>query len=192
MEVILASGSRYRAAQLRRAGITFRKRDPKVDEGPIHRANYTPAQKAEHLAAQKAGAVLPWVSRAPVVIGADQVPALGDRLLTKPGDAAGAAEQLRLLQGRTHDLFTAVCVRHGDVQRRHVDHTRLTMRHLTDDQIARYVAADEPFDCAGSYKLEERGITLFERIASDDLTAVQGLPMLAVVRFLAEFGVVLP
>jgi septum formation protein len=84
-----------------------------------------------------------------------------------------------------------VVIRGGETFR-HTDQTRLRMRPLPREAIERYVAADRPLDCAGSYKLESRGIALFDRIESDDHTAITGLPLIALVSILRELGVVIP
>lgn len=85
-----------------------------------------------------------------------------------------------------------MCLAHGNECYEHTDVTRLTMRRLTRSEIERYVAADEPFDCAGSYKLESRGIALFESLESEDHSAITGLPLLAVCRLLRQVGFAVP
>jgi septum formation protein len=112
--------------------------------------------------------------------------------LGKPGTPERAAKQLAQLSGRQHVLITAVVVQMGEKIMRHIDTTTLTMRTLSAAEIARYIAADQPLDCAGAYKLEARGITLFNRIISDDHSAITGLPLMAVTRLLGEFGYALP
>jgi septum formation protein len=113
-------------------------------------------------------------------------------ILGKPGTPERAAKQLAQLSGRQHVLITAVVVQMGEKIMRHIDTTTLTMRTLSAAEIARYIAADQPLDCAGAYKLEARGITLFNRIISDDHSAITGLPLMAVTRLLGEFGYALP
>ena len=101
-------------------------------------------------------------------------------------------EHLLRLQGRTHDLITAMVVIGPQGVRAHTDITRLTMRPLTREALARYVAADHPVDCAGAYKLEQRGVSLFSSIASDDQTAIVGLPLIALTQILADAGLSIP
>ena len=114
-------------------------------------------------------------------------------ILGKPGSRDAAAAQLTRLAGRTHRLYTAVALRHPDgrVAEGMSVHT-LRMRPLDGAAIQRYVARDEPLDCAGAYKIEAGGIALFDAIEGDDFTAITGLPLLTVVRLLAAAGFVVP
>lgn len=189
--LILASTSRYRRALLDRLGLPFECAAPGVDEDAFKGRRLAPEELARTLAREKALAVAR-AHPAAVVIGSDQVCALGDEVLDKPGTRAVAVERLGRLAGRTHRLVTAVCVARGAELVEFADVTRLTMRPLGEAQIARYVDADEPFDCAGGYKLETRGIALFARIESADQTAVVGLPLMALVDALSSFGFELP
>ncbi len=184
MRLILASTSRYRRALLDAAGIAHEAAPPTFEED--HARAMPPEEmvvafargKAESLAAPDA-----------LVIGADQIPELDGRILTKPGDRAGALEQLTALAGRTHRLLTAVAVHHaGRTESALVVH-RMRMRALTATQLAAYVDRDEPFDCAGAYKIEAAGALLFESMEGADHTAIVGLPLTALTTLLARFGV---
>jgi septum formation protein len=143
------------------------------------------------LARAKAQAVARMRSDA-VVIGSDQVVSLGEAILGKPGSAQAAVAQLQAMSGRSHRLITALAVLNGDNEEMHIDITTLKMRRLDDAAIRRYVDADQPIDCAGSYKLESRGIALFDSIESSDHTAIIGLPMIALARILRGFGLTSP
>ena len=189
--LILASTSRHRRALLERLHVAFRVEAPRVDEDALRDPAQAPREQALALARAKAADV---AARHPgaVVLGSDQVCALGTEILHKPGTAARAAAQLERLQGRAHDLWTAVAVHHPEGELTHVDHSRLTMRAFTPEQCARYVARDAPLDCAGSYRLEAHGIALFEAIESEDHSGITGLPLLFVVRALAQLGFTLP
>jgi septum formation protein len=110
------------------------------------------------------------------------------RIVGKPGTADQAVAQLEAMSGRPHELITAMVVIAGTRRFEHTDVTRLVMRRLSRSRIERYVAADRPLDCAGSYKIEARGIVLFERIETADFTAITGLPLLALARVLEELG----
>ena len=131
-----------------------------------------------------------------VVIGSDQVCALGPTILGKPATAARAEQQLAQLAGRTHRLLTAVAIVHrsGELAQNDefLDDTALTMRPLCSDEIARYVAADQPLDCAGSYKIEGLGIALFQSVETRDATAIIGLPLLELSTLLRRLGYALP
>lgn len=189
--LILASTSPYRRAQLEQLGVPFTCEAPGVDERAAEPPGATPRQVAAALARAKALAV---AARHPeaVVIGGDQVCVLADEVLHKPGSAEGALEQLARLAGRTHRLISAICVARGQDCAAHEDVTELDMRPLSEEELRRYVAADQPYDCAGSYKLEARGVTLFRAIRSADHSAIQGLPLLALCQLLRAQGVPLP
>jgi len=188
-EIILASGSAYRAELLGRFGLDFEQHPPEVDETP--RDGETGEVLAERLARAKAAAV---AEKRPgmIVIGSDQVAECRGRLLGKPGDRERAIEQLVLCSGSEVVFHTAVVVRRDSEWRSASLPTRVVMRTLGRAQIERYVDADRPFDCAGAMKSEALGICLAERITSDDPTALIGLPLTRVVRLLGHFGMELP
>lgn len=190
-ELVLASTSPYRKALLERLGLPFTVEAPGIDEAHARQAATAPEAAAALLARSKAQAVAGRRTDA-VVIGSDQVCAVDERVLDKPGSAAAAVEQLLLLQGREHRLITAVAVVHGRNVVAFADVTWMRMRELDRAAAERYVAAEQPLDCAGSYKIERRGIALFEQIRSADQTAIIGLPLLRLARTLREFGFELP
>lgn len=153
-----------------------------MDEAPWQAQEKDPERLVQALAIAKAQAV---AERNPgaIVIGGDQCAALDGHILGKPGSIEGAIAQLTLLRGRTHSLFTALCVvqaRSGRSVTR-VDEHRLTMRALSDAQIRAYVERDCPTDCAGAYKIEALGIALFERVEGSDPSAIEGLPLMLLV-----------
>lgn len=193
MDLILASTSRYRQAQVARLGVPFRCVDPLVDEAPIkiEMAQAPPRVLAETLARAKAGAVAVRFPDA-AVIGADQVVAAAGAILGKPGSDDRAVAQLQALAGRTHELITAMVVLAPGQAWPHTEVATLRMRPLSRAAIERYVAVDHPGDCAGSYKLEERGIALFERIEAADHSAITGLPLIALTSILTELGFAIP
>lgn len=192
-ELILASTSLYRRQLLERLGLTFRCEAPGVDEEAIQRLIPEPVPLAQRLALEKAAAVAHRFPDA-IVIGSDQLATIDGEILGKPGTAENALAQLERLAGRTHELITSVCViRHADrLKCEHTDITRLTMRNLDRKALKRYIALDRPTDCAGSYKIEAAGISLFAKIETADFTAVTGLPLIATVQMLAEFGIQAP
>jgi len=190
--LILASTSRYRKDLLARLGLPFTCEAPGVDEDAVKSDGaLAPRRLAEVLAEHKALAV---AARHPgaVVIGGDQLAHLEGAILGKPGTAAAAEAQLARLAGRTHELVTAMCIVHPGGFERHTDLARLRMRQLDTAAIRRYVAADAPLDCAGAYKLECRGIALFEEISCADHTAITGLPLLWTAGVLARLGYAVP
>ena len=195
LDLILASTSPYRRELLGRLGLPFRAMAPLCNEEQLKDPAWTPRDLAERLAEAKARSLEAAHPRA-TIIGSDQVAALqyDNRwvILGKPGTPERAVEQLGQLSGRNHLLITALVVLHHGRVLRHTDQTRLSMRDLPRDRLAAYVAADNPVDCAGAYKLEARGITLFDRIASEDHSAITGLPLIALTRLLATCGFVVP
>jgi septum formation protein len=190
-DLVLASTSPYRRAQLERLGVPFRCQPPLVDEDALKAFADEPRALAERLARAKAGSVAVLEPEA-VVIGGDQLVEFQGLVFGKPGSADRAIEQLGQLAGRSHRLITSLAVCHRGEMTVHNDVTTLHMRSLGRAEIERYVAADRPLDCAGSYKLERRGIALFERIVSEDQTAITGLPLIALTTILRGLGMAIP
>jgi septum formation protein len=189
--IVLGSTSRYRAGLLRRIIDDFEQVAPDTDEAPL--LGEAPSARAARLSEAKARAAATNLRDA-LVIGSDQVAALGDTVLHKPGSMEIAREQLRASSGKYIDFFTGLCVfdTRDDRARSALDHTRVFFRELTDAEIDRYLERERPFDCAGSFKSEAAGIALFERIESVDPTALVGLPLIALARLLRESGFPLP
>lgn len=188
--VILASTSRYRGELLQRLLTAFEQRPPEADETP--RSGEAPVARARRLAALKAHSV---AARHPgaIVIGSDQVASLDDQLLRKPGDATTARAQLARCSARTVTFHTALCLVDTDGhEHADIDTTQVHFRTLDAATITRYVDAEQPLDCAGSFKCEGLGIALFERIDNADPTALVGLPLIATARLLRECGMTLP
>jgi len=192
-DLVLASTSAYRRELLARLGAPFRQQSPQVDEAAL--PGEAPATLAARLAAAKAGAVAAMNPNA-LVIGSDQVADCAGSILGKPGDIARARQQLRASSANRVIFHTAICLvdtRSAPAREFHaIDTTTVAFRHLTDAEIERYLARERPFDCAGSFKSEGLGISLFERIESQDPTALIGLPLIALCRLLREAGVDLP
>ena len=186
-QLILASTSPYRRALLQRLGVEFEAIAPAVDEEALKDPALGAKAMAEALAAAKARSLQDRFPAA-TIIGSDQVCACEGQILNKPGDFAGACAQLMQLAGKAHQLLTAVCVVHQGHEHRFTDVTTLQMRTLTPHEIERYLRADQPYDCVGSYKLEERGIALFDAIDSADHTAITGLPLIALAKVLRDCG----
>jgi len=189
--IVLASTSPYRRALLDRLGLPYEAVAPACDEETLKDPAWSPRQTAERLAEAKATSVATDRTEA-IVIGSDQVADLDGAVLGKPGSAATAVDQLAAMTGRSHRLITAMVVANRGRLLRHTDVTVLRMRRLPTDALERYVAADRPLDCAGAYKLEARGIALFEAIESQDHSAITGLPLIALCSTLRELGVALP
>ena len=193
IDLVLASTSRYRCELLARFGIPFRTLAPEIDE--TRRPDETPRTLASRLALAKAAAIAQACPDA-LIIGSDQVAEIDGHALGKPGTAETARAQLAASSGRTLLFHTALCVMDTrvDPARVHaaIDLTHATFRTLDANEIARYVAIETPLDCAGSFKAERLGITLFERIESSDPSALIGLPLIALARLLRAAGIALP
>ena len=189
--LILASTSKYRRELVARLRLPFETVAPGVDEAVIKAAGGPAREVVEELARRKAEAVRP-LRPSDVVIGSDQAAVLDGQVLDKPGTEANAVAQLRSLRGRRHQLITAVAVAHPGGVERFTDVTNLTMRRLSDEEITRYVRAELPLDCAGSYKIEGLGVTLFEQIETRDHTAIVGLPLAQLSEALRTLGFALP
>jgi 7-methyl-GTP pyrophosphatase len=189
--LILASTSPYRRTLLERFGLPFEAVRPRVaeeyvaGESPSDRALRLAVAKAEEAATRHPGAV---------VIGSDQVAAAGHKVLDKPGDAANCRSQLTALSGTDARFYTgcAVIGPAGSVRLVHVDTTTVFFRALSAKEIERYVEREKPFDCAGGFKVEALGISLFESIESKDPTALVGLPLIWLACALRRAGYALP
>lgn len=189
--LILASTSSYRRELLNRLGLPFEVARPEVDETRL--PNESPSSMAQRLADAKARSV---GSRMPDawVIGSDQVAELNGQALGKPGSFERAADQLAAASGQLLQFHTAVSVyRHSDRRTlRLSDRTVVHFRNLTNVEIERYLHAEQPYDCAGSFKAEGLGICLFEAIESRDPTGLIGLPLIALAQALRQIGFTLP
>ncbi len=193
-QIVLASASRARRELLAAAGIAFTVEPADVDEPALRRslgAKTAPAEVAEVLARAKAGDVGKH-HQGSLVIGADQVLAFGDEILSKPGDEAGARTTLTKLRGKTHELHSAVVfAEDGRITWRHSATARLTMRDFSDAFLAEYLvrAGDRVGGSVGAYELEGPGVQLFERIEGDYFT-ILGLPLLPVLAELRARGLI--
>lgn len=188
--LILASSSPYRRSLLQRLRLSFDTVPPSSSEAelegelPPDRAVRLSLAKAQAVAARHGGAV---------VIGSDQVAAAGSTVLDKPGDAERCRAQLRQLSGATALFHTGCAVLGPEGQRLvHLDTTRVRFRPLRAAEIDRYIRLEQPFDCAGGFKAEALGITLFETVETKDPTALIGLPLIWLAEALRKLGFDLP
>ncbi len=197
MKLVLASTSTYRRALLSRLTTDFLIERPEVDEAPL--PGESPQDTATRLALAKACAVAKAHPDA-LIIGSDQVAcapgeAAGQfEIFSKPGTPARAVAQLQRMRGRSVFFHTAVCVFNAADQRHRgaMSTTEVRVRDLSDEEITRYVARDQPVDCAGSAKVESLGITLLDYVRDDDPTALIGLPLIALSSLLRAEGLCLP
>ncbi len=217
--LILASTSRYRRELLARLGLPFATISPNIDETPNpgesaeNLATRLAIGKAEAVAANSANAATsaadtrpadPAQNPPPIIIGSDQVAACGEQLLGKPGDRDTAIEQLLSMAGQEVTFHTAVHLlrpKKPDLANNSaniadsytaVDQTTAVLRDLGRDEIERYVAQEPSLDCAGSFKVEGLGISLFSAVRTNDPTGLIGLPLIATCEGLRKLGVSLP
>jgi septum formation protein len=189
--LVLASGSAYRRALLGRLGLAFEVAVPDVDESPL--PEEAPAATAERLARIKAQAVAAAFPDA-LIIGSDQVADLDGEPLGKPGNRDNARRQLSRMSGRTAVFHTALALLDAATGRcrSRVVPCAVTLRRLSPETIERYLDREQPYDCAGSARVEGLGIALIARLEGDDPSALIGLPLIALVDLLATEGVAVP
>ena len=190
-ELVLASSSTYRGEILKKLHLDFISCSRMIDESPL------PNEQADALAVRlsiaKAQAVAADYPHH-LIIGSDQVATCGSRLLGKPGNRDNAIEQLTAQSGQKVTFYTGVCLLDSATGRHlsDIDVCNVYFRNLGDQEIRRYLDIDQPFDCAGSFKSEGYGITLFDKIEGEDPNALIGLPLIKLVRLLDGFGWSIP
>ncbi|WP_153161506.1 Maf family nucleotide pyrophosphatase [Zoogloea sp. 1C4] len=191
MKLVLASTSAYRRELLQRFNLPFEVARPDIDESPLPGEH--PRSTAERLAIEKARAVAGNFADA-LIIGSDQVAAMGDIRFGKPGTVERAVAQLKQMSGQTVIFHTALALLNTTTGEAQIDvvPTEVRFRTLSDDEIVRYVEKERPLDCAGSAKSEGLGITLLDALSGDDPNALVGLPLIALARMLRHEGVALP
>ena len=186
MKLLLASSSPYRRELLSRLRIPFDWQAPDVDEQAL--VGEKPQQLALRLSSSKAQAFADEPGEH-LIIGSDQVASCRGQSINKPGNYSNAFKQLQALSGQRVDFYTGLCVLDSVSGRSIADTvtTEVVFRQLSDTDIDSYLRCEQPYDCAGSFKAEGLGISLFERISSDDNTAIIGLPLIRLRQMLEEF-----
>lgn len=189
--LVLASTSPFRRELLQRLGVAFETLSPDVDESRL--PGETPDRLVLRLAEAKARA---GAARYPdaLIIGSDQVAVCGEDVLGKPGDHARARQQLARLSGHTVTFHTGLCLYDARSDRARVEMVPFAVRFrtLSDAQIERYLQREQPYGCAGSFKSEGLGISLFEALQGDDPNALVGLPLIRLVSWLNQAGIEVP
>ncbi len=188
MEIILGSTSPARKELLTRLHIPFRVVRPEVEE--VQLPGESAHDMALRLAIAKAQAVSKKVTEG-LIIGCDQVICLGEEIFGKPGNHQQAVKQLTKMSGQQIISLTALCLLNTATQQMQttVERYDVYFRTLSPTMIENYLRKDQPYQCAGSIRAEGLGIVLFERLAGDDLTALIGLPLIKLVRFLENESV---
>ncbi len=191
LPLVLGSSSPFRKELLQRLQLPFETCSPELDESPL--PDETPQQLVERLSVDKARAVAQHYPDH-LVIGSDQVAVNEGTVLGKPGSFERAAEQLAMASGKVvqfHTGLTLLNSRTGAVQSEVVPFA-VHFRVLNEARISRYLQAETPYNCAGSFKSEGLGVTLFERLSGDDPSALMGLPLIRLIRMLEQEGVEVP
>lgn len=190
-QLILASTSRYRKALLEKLALPFECAAPEVDESPL------PGESAEVLVARlalaKASAIADRFDQG-LIIGSDQVCVCDGQIMGKPGTVEKAVAQLMAAQGRSVTFHTGLCVLDAASGRAEqlVEPFTVHFRTLDEAALRRYVEAELPLDCAGSFKCEGMGIVLFKGLEGRDPNALIGLPLIGLIELLARHGLALP
>lgn len=188
VDLILASTSPFRKAILEKLNIPFTTQSPDVDETPLE--NESPEQLVERLSILKAKAVADSLNEG-LVIGSDQVAVIDGKILSKPGNHENAVNQLLQASGETVSFLTGLCLYNAasKTYQAEVVPFNVVFRELSEQQIDNYLRKEQPYNCAGSFKSEGLGITLFEKLAGDDPNTLIGLPLIRLVRMLEHEGV---
>jgi MAF protein len=191
LPLLLASSSVYRRELLARLQLPFICSSPDIDES--HRPGETAVDLVKRLAEEKARALTDNYS-AHLIIGSDQVAVLGDRIIGKPHTFEKAREQLLAASGASITFLTGLALFNSQTGRCQVDCVPFTvhMRTLDSARIERYLRAEQPYDCAGSFKAEGLGVSLFQRTEGPDATSLVGLPLIRLVDMLQTEGVQIP
>ena len=189
-KLILASESRHKKKILDRLHIAFSTTAPMIDETPG--SGESALALSRRLAQRKAETIADRHPEA-TVISTDQAAEVDGIILGKPGTQQHACAMLHKLSGKTVSFFTSV----GMIQPNascliHTEEVIVTLRQLEDHEIVRYVKADMPLDCAGSFKVESLGISLFKSVKSEDPTALEGLPLIRLCQWLRDQGIKIP
>lgn len=184
--LILASSSPYRRELLARLQLPFSCLSPNIDESA--QFNEAPQQLALRLAQQKSAAIAQQQPSA-IIIGSDQVATVDGNILGKPGTADKAMQQLMLCAGKTVNFYTGLCLQLGGNTLSDCIEYGVEFRDFDENTAQRYIHIEQPLDCAGSFKCEGLGISLFKRQFGDDPTSLIGLPLIRTCEFLREMGV---
>lgn len=189
--IILASSSKYRQELLIRLKLDFDCIAPAINEKPL--TDESPEELVKRLAISKAKKVANDNPGA-VVIGSDQIASFNNQIIGKPGNHQRAFRQLKSFSGQQIEFLTGVAVViHSEKSEKYqLSKVNVKFKDLTDQQIESYLRIDKPYDCAGSFKVESLGVSLFEYVKSDDPTSLQGLPLISVCKLLsyAEVSVI--
>ncbi len=186
--LILASSSPYRRELLNKLGLDFESISPDIDESPL--PDETPSELVGRLALEKAQAIAATQHQA-LIIGSDQVAVIDDIIITKPHNHEKAKDQLRHASGREVTFLTSLCLYNSQNHQHQLTIAPYTVNFLplSEEQIENYLLKEKPYNCAGSFKSEGLGITLFASMHGDDPNSLVGLPLIALTKMLRNEGV---
>ncbi len=190
-KLVLGSTSPFRRELLAKLGLPFETSSPDIDEQ--RQENESAQTLVTRLAVEKARAVAANHGSA-LIIGSDQVACINGEILGKPGSRERAIEQLELAAGKTVTFYTGLCLldsASGRIQSL-CEPFLVHFRNLDRQQIERYIDAEQPFNCAGSFKSEGLGISLFSRLEGDDPNTLIGLPLIKLIEMLGKESVQVP
>lgn len=189
--LVLASTSPFRKNLLEKLEVSFETEAPNVDES--HRKNESPEELVTRLAQAKAKKIAD-TRTSGLIIGSDQVACVDGDILGKPGGRDKAIVQLGRLSGNTVRFYTGLCLFNAETghSQTSCETFDVSFRDLSEQQISRYVDQEQPFNCAGSFKSEALGITLFSSLHGDDPNTLVGLPLIRLTDMLAKEGIILP
>jgi MAF protein len=185
--IVLASTSPFRKSILEKLNISFECAKPETDES--HQLNETPQKLVERLAIDKANAVTKDFANS-LIIGSDQVAVCDGEILGKPHTFDNAVKQLTKFSGKSVTFYTGLCVLNSsdNTVKSLVEPFHVHFNELTQKEITNYINAEQPLNCAGSFKSEGLGICLFEKLEGDDPNTLIGLPLIKLVKLLKEYG----
>jgi MAF protein len=191
LPLILASSSPYRRELLQRLRLPFECASPDIDETPL------PGESAEQLVrrlAESKARALAQRYPAHLIIGSDQTAVNGSRILGKPHNLERATKQLKDASGKSVSFLTGLCLLNSQSGAVRVDCVPFTVhfRYLDEARIRRYLEAEQPFDCAGSFKAEGLGVSLFRSTEGEDATSLIGLPLIRLVDMLLAEQIPIP
>lgn len=184
--IVLGSTSPFRKVLLEKLNIPFECAKPNIDETP--KVNETPIELVERLAIEKAKAITNFSDA--LIIGSDQVALCNGDILGKPHNFDNAVKQLTLFSGKSVTFYTGLCVwdNANNKVTSLVEPFTVHFNELTQDEIINYVKAEEPYNCAGSFKSEGLGICLFKKLEGDDPNTLIGLPLIKLVALFKQHG----
>jgi len=187
-QLILGSSSPFRAELLAKLNLPFITASPDIDETPV--ANETPEQLVKRLSEQKALAIAAKHTSA-LIIGSDQVAVLGEQILGKPGNHENAVKQLSASAGQTVRFLTGLALYNSETKHMQsiVEPFEVSFKKLSTQQIEFYLQQEQPYQCAGSFKSEGFGISLFSKLSGEDPNSLIGLPLIKLLQLLAAEGI---